>query len=361
MEVFEVNKVILKKACSRCVTLKRKCDSVKPTCGRCSKMGAFCSYERAKKRGKKKMAEKSEICEESLFNDEEQIIMQTFLLHDLKQENRLASVFSKLNQTNLWTWNIIESSAKTLSNSYLQFVRSPLSKSDVLLAASLLSVISTFFKKSSSIEFEVEKKEPKFCIILEKNNINLKEVRRILKKRILPPNCGSLASLAQKFFSYEDSNMFPLPHRLPQNKAFCRIFWEQEGEDFEIATAPNFEVNEEFKKIFGFGEELLKAELVGKVQSFILFGGSVLSFLTTERYLKNYLKAAEFQVDMMNLSLQENQKDPWDVRLPCSLIMQLETFSGEWKPFQVSSLSREIMTKTYYLGEVRLYFTPCDI
>eukprot|EP00924_Labyrinthula_sp_SR-Ha-C_P011111 snap_masked-scaffold_51-processed-gene-1.16-mRNA-1 protein AED:1.00 eAED:1.00 QI:0/-1/0/0/-1/1/1/0/365 len=354
-------KIVLKKSCSRCITLKRKCDSTKPTCLRCTKMGALCSYEIANKRGRKSKIITKNQSSELLFSMEEKHILRNLLFPDFCKQKRFSNIFTRINASKQWTWNQFEKSAIILSENFHDFVFSPSSNTELLLSANLLSIAENFLAKTKFFNFDSENMSSIFKQILKKYHINISEVIRVLKRDVNLPEEYILDIKRDEFFKFENKNLFPLPESLPANKAFCKIYFEQKGELHETCSNPKFQVNNQFEQRFGFSAEFLQAQLTNNIQSCLTFGASVLSILANEETVQHFLKANEFQLSTQDIASGTLDQGPWMTCFPCSCILNLETASGEWKPFQVNSVSRQIMSKTHYLGEIRLYFTPCDI
>eukprot|EP00924_Labyrinthula_sp_SR-Ha-C_P011133 snap_masked-scaffold_51-processed-gene-1.2-mRNA-1 protein AED:1.00 eAED:1.00 QI:0/-1/0/0/-1/1/1/0/364 len=347
----------LRRSCTRCVTLKKKCDSMKPTCSRCHKLKSICSYEVSKKRGKK--SRKTIVPQVNFSGTEKNMLTDLFFPQSLS-EMKIFNVFNRRSVSVEWAWRITEHCVTSLAENYDNFILAPCAKIETYLAAKLLSTVTNFLKKATLQHIDVSPISQQYKRILDKNGMNKREIVRIMRNEKDYPHAND-SQLEKVFFSFEKPFLYPLPQNLQKSKAFARVYWIEQTSEFERCLAPHFEVNQTFEEYFGFGSEFLKVELTGSVQSFLQFGANILSFLTSEDVINTYLKAFESQIKMNNMKLRENKSEPWSVVLPCSLIMKLETHSGEWKPFQVSALMRELVSSTKYLAEVRLYFTPCEI
>eukprot|EP00924_Labyrinthula_sp_SR-Ha-C_P011017 snap_masked-scaffold_33-processed-gene-2.37-mRNA-1 protein AED:0.20 eAED:1.00 QI:0/-1/0/1/-1/1/1/0/363 len=352
--------VVLKKSCSRCVTLKRKCDSLKPSCTRCRKRGSICSYEVASKRGPKTTRGLILGTKRAKFSIEEQSILSSLFFPDISKEDRLANIFTRINASKNWVFNYIDTSADILTKYYKEYVLSPGQKTDVLLSASFLSIVSLFLVEEGVHFIVFEDMFFKFKAAMKKYRINMSDVSRLLTKDAHLIGNDYIQNRREKFLSYENKHLYPLPFRLPEHKAFYSMFVERPEGSQNLAN-PHFEINTQFEKYFGFGLEVIISALSNSIQSCLTFGSSILTLLTNEESIHHFLKANEFRFGMMKLTEGTETPQPWEINYPCSIILNLETGDGEWKPFQINSLSRQFVCIKECFFESRFYFTPCEI
>eukprot|EP00924_Labyrinthula_sp_SR-Ha-C_P011112 snap_masked-scaffold_51-processed-gene-1.13-mRNA-1 protein AED:1.00 eAED:1.00 QI:0/-1/0/0/-1/1/1/0/363 len=350
---------LLKKSCSRCVTLKRKCDSLKPTCTRCKKRGAICSYEVSSKRGPKNKELVLKGGKNNLFSREEKQMLSTLFFPELIKEKRLSNMFSRINSSKSWTFNYIEKSAELLSSKYHDFVLSPVSHSNLLLSAKLLSTLDFFMKSVSLDENSLVEFQSYFIRILNLYKLSTGEINRLLARDF---NFRLTAELnTKKFWSFEHKYLYPNPSRLPDYKAYCRIYWNEEGEDYISWSGPKFQVNPQFKKYFGFDATFLSTQLSSSIQSCLSSGANVLTLLTDEKSVLHFLSVNEFQIANIDIEKSVPKNGPWETSYSSSVILKLELVDEEWKPFQINTISRQMMTETKFLYEIRMYFTPREI
>eukprot|EP00924_Labyrinthula_sp_SR-Ha-C_P014029 snap_masked-scaffold_5-processed-gene-20.66-mRNA-1 protein AED:1.00 eAED:1.00 QI:0/-1/0/0/-1/1/1/0/367 len=353
----------LKKTCSRCASLKKKCDSEKPSCSRCVRNNMSCFYDFAKKTGKRKVpsTERKQLTKKPYFTEVEQNVLLSLFHPSLFKEKQLTQAFSKLKESESRTWRFIQNTSNVFASGYTQFVSAPFPRGDIVGAAILVLALKLHFAKNLPFSSLTEDQFSKFNEIVNSSKINVADIQRRLINTVAVPDIEYSVDIGVKFFCFEDKFLYPLPENLAPGKGFCRIYWNHSGHRFNNRVSPNFEVNSQFRSDFGFDEHFLNEEVGNSVLSFLQYGTSVLSLLTTEDVVQSYIRANFFQVQKLKHAEKCLTTKTWDLKTPCSMILSLHTATGEWKPFQVNGLSRELMTKNYYLGEIRLYFTPCEI
>eukprot|EP00924_Labyrinthula_sp_SR-Ha-C_P006567 snap_masked-scaffold_38-processed-gene-1.42-mRNA-1 protein AED:1.00 eAED:1.00 QI:0/0/0/0/1/1/2/0/359 len=349
----------INKTCKRCAIKKKKCDSTKPSCKRCLRNNASCVYERSKKPGKKRalVTKSTQQLKKLNFTETEKNILFNLLQPRIISSKQLLKVFSRFAQSENKTWKVIENCSSVLAAEANSHSLVNLPSAQFVAGAYMLFTVQMLLTNKLSFNTEAEDQFYLFNKIATDHRLNLEHIGSTLQTFVSLPDEKYTEEKKTEFYSSLDLYQQQLKQNVLSRKGFCRIVSNQDSIKFSGRATPKFEVNDAFREYFGFDD----TEMGESVQCLLQFGGSVISLLATEQDLHNFLQANFNQIEQMDLVQKSNATQTWDLTIPISVILMLQMGSGECKPFKVEALTREVLTKNYYFGEVRLYFTPCDI
>eukprot|EP00924_Labyrinthula_sp_SR-Ha-C_P008393 snap_masked-scaffold_11-processed-gene-11.17-mRNA-1 protein AED:0.30 eAED:1.00 QI:0/0/0/0.5/1/1/2/0/336 len=331
-ETCESEKIKLKHSCEGCISLKAKCDSLKPICSRCIKRGSECVYLPQKKRGRKK-TNKKQTKKAALTRIEEDFFLDLFK-SDLVKLKLHDFSFSKSQLLENTGWRLMEQFSHQFAKSFPRF----LGECDHDVLVGVFGDNLNSFRLHINYNIIYDKSyisiADKFNQILEDQRLNLSQHINVWKKMLNFPTKSLLMTCNHREHFLEKSSCnFGF---VTDKTAMCTVLSDHKAGSTVSACERklSFEVNKLFEEYFGHTSESLLSELRDTIFGFLPLGANVICLLSTEEDLQKYVDIQSLPVHQLKCPRVIDKQGPWVVEAPAVSILNLETKEGIWKQFQ---------------------------